>query len=201
MMKHTLKQVLTKVVFPFHKFSEQNNQRKFIINCGGHKAKYLKDLRRQFDPNNEFFIHTFEPYPAYAEGYKGIKRHELHQRAVWIYDGLIKFYVQDSEKSQGHSLCEKKTNINPERFIEVECIDFGAWIKRTFNKDDYIIVRMDIEGAEFVVLDNIIKDGSIEYVNKLLVEFHHRKHPAIASEADYQNLLSRITIPFEEIPH
>ena len=60
---------------------------------------------------------------------------------------------------------------------------------------------MDIEGAEYKVLDSIISDGSIEYIDKLSVEFHHKKYPEIASEQEYQDLLSRITIDLEEIAH
>jgi len=60
---------------------------------------------------------------------------------------------------------------------------------------------MDIEGAEYKVLDSMIKNGSMEYIDKFLVEFHNKKYPEIDSEQEYKNLLSRITIPLEEITH
>ena len=34
---------------------------------------------------------------------------------------------------------------------------------------------MDIEGAEFDVLEKMIKDGSIFYINESLIEFHQKK--------------------------
>lgn len=34
---------------------------------------------------------------------------------------------------------------------------------------------MDIEGAEFRVLDKMIRDGSIDYINKLYIEWHSNK--------------------------
>lgn len=197
-MKYLLKQAMGKILSLWY-FLTKDNQRKFIINCGGHKAKHIKALKKKLDPYNQFFIHTLEPHPAYAKEYKNIRKHKFHQKAIWIYDGTVKLYVQDDERREGHSLCEKKANINPEKFTKVECVDFGTWIKKNFEKDDYIIVRMNIEGAEFKVLDSIIKDGSIEYIDKLLVAFHHKKYPEIANEQEYQDLLSRITIDFEEI--
>jgi FkbM family methyltransferase len=170
---------------------------KFLINCGGHMASGLTRIRAELDPDSELFVHTFEPNPAYADGYKNIENHKFHQKAVWIYDGQVKLYLQPGYCSQGHSLCAEKTNVNPNDFLLVECVDFGAWIKSTFKKTDYLLVRMDIEGGEYKVLDSIIKDCSIYYIDKLLVEFHHRKHALIATEEEYQELLSRIKIPFE----
>jgi FkbM family methyltransferase len=170
---------------------------KFLINCGGHRANGLAKIKTELDPREELFVHTFEPNPVYTEGYKGIKNHEFHQKAVWIYDGQVNLYLQPGYLSQGHSLCKEKTNVDKSNYIVVECVDFGAWIKSTFRKTDYILVRMDIEGGEYKVLDSIIKDGSIDYIDKLLVEFHHRKHTSIATEEEYQDLLARIKIPFE----
>lgn len=200
-MRKKLRSLFDMAVYPFYKLFEKDKYNKFIINCGGHRSKYLQDLRKEFDPKNEFFIHTFEPNPVYAKGYKYFRKQQFHQKAVWVHDGIVKLYTQDNEKSQGHSLCEKKRNISTDKFIEVECIDFGKWIKDNFTKEDYLIVRMDIEGAEFKVLDSIINDGSIEYFDKLSVEFHHRKYPEIASNEEYLALTSKIKIPFEEIAH
>ena len=47
-------------------------------------------------------------------------------------------------------------------------------IKENFSKDDYIVVKMDIEGSEFSVLDGLIRENMIEYINEIYVEFHER---------------------------
>lgn len=44
-----------------------------------------------------------------------------------------------------------------------------------FNKQDFIVVKMDIEGAEYAVLRKMINDRSLEYINDLYVEFHSHK--------------------------
>ena len=48
----------------------------------------------------------------------------------------------------------------------------SKWITDNFTKDDYIILKMDIEGAEYEVLNKMIDDNSIKYINKLYVDFH-----------------------------
>ena len=48
----------------------------------------------------------------------------------------------------------------------------SKWITENFDKDDYIILKMDVEGAEYKVLEKMINENTINYVNKLYVEFH-----------------------------
>ncbi len=55
---------------------------------------------------------------------------------------------------------------------EVEAIDFSKWVLSNFEKEDYIILKMDIEGSEYKVLPKMIDDGSIEYINTLIIEWH-----------------------------
>jgi FkbM family methyltransferase len=75
--------------------------------------------------------------------------HEKHQRAI------------DHEKLYDWS--------DP---VLVECIDFSQWIKNNFSKEDYIFVKMDIEGSEYKILPKMIDDGSINYINDLAIEWH-----------------------------
>jgi len=54
-------------------------------------------------------------------------------------------------------------------------VDFGQWLKKNFSKDDFVFVKFDIEGAEYDVLDKMLKDGTIEMIDRLYVEFHNVK--------------------------
>ena len=60
-------------------------------------------------------------------------------------------------------LKESKTNI----------IDLSHWIKQNFSQNDYIVLKMDIEGAEYEILDHLMNDKGIEFVDELKIEFHH----------------------------
>ena len=61
--------------------------------------------------------------------------------------------------------------------IIVEGIDFSSWIINNFTPDDFIIVKMDIEGSEYKVLPKMIEDGSMKYVNEIIVEWHDWQLP------------------------
>jgi hypothetical protein len=48
-------------------------------------------------------------------------------------------------------------------------------VKSYFDEDDFIIVKMNIEGAEYKVLNKMIRSKSINYINELFIEFHYKK--------------------------
>jgi FkbM family methyltransferase len=57
---------------------------------------------------------------------------------------------------------------------EVECIDFSEFIKNNFDKSDHIVLKLDVEGAEYPILKKMIQDGTIDYINEMYVEWHQR---------------------------
>ena len=56
--------------------------------------------------------------------------------------------------------------------IEVESIDLSKWIINNFNKDDFIVLKMDIEGAEYKIVPKMFEDGSVNYINYAFIEWH-----------------------------
>ena len=62
----------------------------------------------------------------------------------------------------------------PENFnltIEVDCINLREFIE-TFSKKDNIVLKLDIEGAEYDILEDFIQHNTLDYINHLYVEFH-----------------------------
>tara|TARA_R110000824_G_scaffold40667_8_gene121665 strand:+ start:450 stop:1289 length:840 start_codon:yes stop_codon:yes gene_type:complete len=55
--------------------------------------------------------------------------------------------------------------------VEVQTINFPLWLEENINEDELIILKLDIEGTEFEVVDKIIKSGLNEKIDVLLVEW------------------------------
>ena len=55
-------------------------------------------------------------------------------------------------------------------------IDFSNFLN-SFNDNDFIICKMDIEGSEFPVLRKMLKDNTINKINTLYIEWHERWLP------------------------
>jgi len=107
---------------------------------------------------------------------------QLEFKAVSTHDGTADFYLaqQWGENYRGASTLvlgqgKEKRNIDFSNPVNIETINFSRWIKKMFHRDDYLIVKMDIEGSEFPVLTQLVHDNSLDYINEIFIEFHNEK--------------------------
>ena len=56
--------------------------------------------------------------------------------------------------------------------VLVETIDFSKFLSENATSDDFVVVKMDIEGAEFDVLPSLIENGTYKLINDFYCEFH-----------------------------
>ena len=70
-----------------------------------------------------------------------------------------------------------------------------------FDKDDYIILKIDIEGAEYELLNHMLSNNCLEYINDLFVEFHLGKITNITSNQhiDLVNKLHVVGFKYADI--
>lgn len=143
----------------------------------GDSVEQFRNWRKLAFPDREDWdIYAFDPNPTFNENWKIIQdtRTHFYQKAAWIENTVQEFALEQSETPLGSTLMRGKTKIWGQGvFIQAECFDFSEWLKQ--YKDDYVVVKMDVEGAEFPILDKMIRDGTIQIPDKLLVEFHPNK--------------------------
>ena len=60
-----------------------------------------------------------------------------------------------------------------DKSVQVNCIDFSKYLKANINKDDYVICKMDIEGAEYEVLGKLIDEDTIDLIDEIYIEWHN----------------------------
>ena len=48
----------------------------------------------------------------------------------------------------------------------IPIVDISKWIQENTRKEDYVIFKLDVEGAEFDVVKKMLKDGTFEWVDK-----------------------------------
>jgi len=147
---------------------------KVYVDCGAYKGKTLKAFMNTDEYTEDVEMYAFEPNP-HAKVHKKNRGATVIPKAVWIEDEVRSFYTNRKHLAcQGASLLKEKESggLDKKRPLKVECVNFGKWIMDNFKKTDHIIVKMDIEGAEFQVLPQMLVDGSINYINKLYIETH-----------------------------
>jgi FkbM family methyltransferase len=159
--------------------------KKVLLDCGANHFQGLKKLITDLDADSGWVVHSFEPNPNISV--HAPPNVTLHRKAIWIEDGIQPFAVESSRAETG---CDINTGggstlnqneliqdlSSPVSFtkIDVPTIDFSEFIKNNFSKEDYIVVKMDIEGAEFEVISKLIDTGVIHYINYLLIEYHDK---------------------------
>ncbi len=79
--------------------------------------------------------------------------------------------------------------------LEVEAINLSEWIQENFSEDDYIFLKMDIEGSEYKVLPKMIEDGTVKYINNLIIEWHDWQLPSYKDQTiELQSRLSSLGV-------
>lgn len=66
-------------------------------------------------------------------------------------------------------------NFSHERSAKVTTIDLAEWLQNNTGPDDDLTIKMDIEGAEFDVLERLAGHPVRTRIEHLLVEWHNNR--------------------------
>lgn len=149
-------------------------ENKIFIDCGGHCGCSIRKFTKELDPKNEYKRYSFECNPMLFPYYSDVNT-TLIKKAVWTKNETKKFYISTGNRLSGSSISTNKTsgNLSENNSIDIECVDFSDWTKQF--KNAIIVMKMDIEGVEYDVLEKMIADGTIFKINELYIEFHSKK--------------------------
>lgn len=183
---------------------------KIFIDCGAYNGSSIRKFKQMVSDAFNFQMFSFEANPAFFEDIEKTGT-TLLRKAVWIEDGKKDFFIvtkdkYDSEdmKTGASTLNETKNEWNLKGHKEttafsVDTIDLSSWILNNFEKNDYIILKMDIEGSEYEVLGKMISDGALSFINELWIEFHYQKCGVTKQEHDsLVNSLKEFDIKIDE---
>ena len=55
--------------------------------------------------------------------------------------------------------------------IKIPCLDIVELVK-AFRKEDFVFLKIDIEGAENELLTQLIQRGALDFIDYIAVEYH-----------------------------
>lgn len=150
-----------------------------FIDCGAHKGQSIIACRNLFGPQcDELHVHSFEAIPYLAKKLQAYYQEDplvhVYNNAVWISDEEKQFFASKTKASWGSSLYSRFTDTDTVS-TTVTCVDFPKWVRDTLNPNEVNILKLDIEGAEYEVLNKLMDTGTLEYFNLLVGEWHHDK--------------------------
>lgn len=155
--------------------------KKILIDCGGNIGQSYDTFKNELDLDNFYKIFIFEPnIDCYNILLRKIDASNviIKNQAVYNKNGTVKFYIPTNDAySLGSTLnIDFHNSIYKNMYkdsIEVECIDLDEFV-RQIECDTEIYLKLDIEGAEYEVLELLIKNETINRIHKIYVEFHEK---------------------------
>lgn len=167
------------------------NNKKIHLDLGTHFGQGLNDFISMLNINSDWAIYSFEANPITYNQFKNQGGHDFFKnlkidflnKAVGVFDGLIEMNLETAgDTKQPNGMASTIINLNEwhpwdgtlqqnfQQTATVECIDFSNFVSQLDG--DFITCKMDIEGAEFDILEKMIADKSILKINKIWIEFH-----------------------------
>jgi len=159
----------------FRRLAISASKSDLVIDAGANVGLITTMLLSQDNPAIRR-LWSFEPDPEAFSQLCLIQDARLSKfnEALWDSDGTsILFRHKSWLENHSHtssSLLKSKSNVDEMNGVAVTKTDFARVINET--PFDTITIKMDIEGAEFRVINHLIKSGSMKKINKIYCEFH-----------------------------
>lgn len=172
-----------------------------FIDCGAHNGSSVRKFKSLIHNAFEYKLFSFEANPVFFEEIEKTGT-TLLKKAVWVENGKKDFFIVTKDKYNSEDMRTGASTLNQTKnewnlkahkettSFEVDTVDFSSWLSNNFTKDDFIILKMDIEGSEYEVLNKMIEDDTISLINELWIEFHYKK--CGVSEEQHKNLINKL---------
>lgn len=169
--------------------------KKIFVDCGTHLFQGFCDFVEKyridetwecfsFEANPNTFEISQENYKTLTENWKLNIKH--FNKAVSNRGGKIK--VNCSKDYMGYVSQGSNILDNPPTYDKqwknnfyysqheyfVDSIDFSKFLFDIATVDDFLVIKMDIEGSEFDVIESMIETNSYKLVSDFYCEFHER---------------------------
>ncbi len=157
--------------------------RKIHIDLGAYLGESVAKFLAQHNHANDFDIYAFEPHPnnyiKLVENIGTWKGVNCINAAAGIQDCNKTLYVSGSDVCQRASefAGKIKNEVGQASPVDIEVIDFCNWLKGISSPEDYISIGMNIEGAEYDILEAIVKNGLLDRIDTMEVKLHEQKIP------------------------
>ena len=156
-------------------------QRKVLVDIGGHIGESISSLYQQVDDAAKYQIFSFEPHPIafkqLTQNSQQLKNVQLINKAMGPADEIVPFYLGYSNCGEGSTtLLGKKTGaIEYSQPVNIEMVDIYQWFQENIYPDDFVVVKINIEGGEYPLLVRMLDTQLLNQISRLYVQLHSEK--------------------------
>ena len=162
-----------------------------FIDCGGHFGEGFAHFHRHLKIDPSWKVIMFEPNRVSAKALR--EKHipwwknqknihiELREEIAWSRDGVGTFMATTARGGGGPSngvgstaMPRGEWNVpNAAEDYQVPTCDISKLVQ-SFEPDDLVYLKLDVEGSECEILEKLIKTNAIDRIRHTWVEWHSR---------------------------
>lgn len=166
------------------KLTSLARSRQIYVDLGANEGNTVASF---YEENPTWEIYAFEPNPLLAadlrKKFRGIRNIAIVEAAASDQAGTAKFYP-GIDSSQSSTLLTGKIEtlnwrVDYQHPYTVNTVDLSHWLQKNTSMEDEIILKMDIEGAEYTVLQHLLNTRILTRIAELKVEWHVDRYPSI----------------------
>lgn len=178
-----------------------------FIDCGAHLGEAYEHFSQVYPPAEYDYV-LFEPNPncfaKLQERYGSQGHMTLRNNAVYTHDNETSFFSdasrytenvsEDDGFSVGCSIIQEHNNkhYEPAAVERVQCVDAVRLLSDVSDKYRDIVLKLDVEGSEYDILERLIAAGSMPRIKKLIVEFHSQYSSSADMRAREERLVEQL---------
>tara|TARA_B100000287_G_scaffold421940_1_gene463278 strand:+ start:390 stop:1091 length:702 start_codon:yes stop_codon:yes gene_type:complete len=151
--------------------------RKIFIDGGANEGQSTDKWIKYMSGSNEFEIYMIEPQKSCKQILKDVmeKYKDYHieylPKVIWNNStDVLPMYHSNNKCTESAGVIFKKTNHTKEH--KAETLHLSEWIRDNFNPSDYIVLKLDIEGSEYKVIEDLYRTETLSYINEIHGELH-----------------------------
>lgn len=165
-------------------------QKSIFLDVGGHRGQTLHEVSKpvyHFDQ-----IHCFEPLPSNCDvirrGFSSVKNLNLHEFGLSDQTKSLPVF----ERTEGDLGATVKRKGEANSGIETSCefVKASDFFRENISVNDIVIVKLNCEGSECDILNDLIDSGEIFKIRNVMIDFDVRKFENLAKDED--RLLARL---------
>jgi FkbM family methyltransferase len=173
-----------------------------IIDCGANIGLAIAYLLTHYP---DATITAFEPddetFKVLASNHaqNGWKNVELHQAAVHRGEERLTFFSHSPKGSVASSFRKSVerggsafSRSEAARIIEIPTVRLSSYIDQPVD-----LLKMDVEGSEIAVLEDLVESGKLQFIDQIIMEYHHHIEPDEDRLGHFLGLLERNGFGYE----
>lgn len=164
-----------------HRLEYDLDEKSIIFDVGGFEGQWSADIYERYQPS----IYIFEPLDHYIEI---IKKRFKDNEKVHIYPVAL----GSADRDESMSILGDASSVfrESDEVVEIKFLDIISFIKR-HNIKNIDLIKLNIEGGEYEVLERLIGDGYIGSIVNLQIQFHIVAKDSAKRMKNIQNSLAK----------